>query len=121
MKSQLPSQFFFNLVLAAVVCFTIGCGESGTQGQAPDPAEVAALEAKVAEGDADAAMKLGELFAQDSANNESRITAAKWFHVAGRLGNANAGVALNTVTSGMDGDALAEAELRASAVKIPQK
>ncbi|HAV60818.1 MAG TPA: hypothetical protein DCY13_00440 [Verrucomicrobiales bacterium] len=120
MKAKSLLSSVTTLALATVLTFTVGCGEGGG-GKTPSAAEVTQLEAKVAQGDGDAAMKLGELFAADLKNQEAQITAAKWFYIAGQLEHPNASMGYQAVTKTMGGDDILEAERRANAFKLPAK
>lgn len=120
MKSNPLFSFVTALFVSTALLLTTGCG-GGEGGTAPDAAEVAALEAKVAGGDADAAMKLGELFAADLGSRESQITAAKWFHIAAKMGHLTASIGVDSVNKGLSGEENLEAERRANAFKLPAK
>jgi hypothetical protein len=119
MKLKHLSSWSFSLLLGVVLALSVGCDKGGGGGSV-NAGEVAALEAKVAQGDGDAAMKLGEMFAGQS-GKDNQIEAAKWFHVAGRLGNATAKMGLEAVTTGMPLEDQSEAELRAEKVNYPRK
>jgi TPR repeat protein len=108
------------LLLGATLVIASGCG-GGTPESSVDKAAASQLEAKVAEGDANAAMKLGEMYAADLGNKESQIEAAKWFHIAGRMGHSEAGVGLNAIIGGLPFDDQAEAERRVELFKFPAK
>lgn len=110
------------MILAATLVATTGCGKSApTADSGANSAEVTALEAKALQGDATAAFKLGEINAAKTGNKEAQIEAAKWFHLAGRLGNDNARMGLDTITGSMSLDDQGEAERRVEAIKIPGK
>ncbi|HSH14467.1 MAG TPA: hypothetical protein VLD18_00440 [Verrucomicrobiae bacterium] len=108
------------LLMSATLVIASGCG-GGTPESTVDKAAASQLEAKVAEGDASAAMKLGEMYAADVGNKESQIEAAKWFHIAGRMGHAEASVGLNAITGGLPFEDQAEAERRVELFKFPAK
>jgi len=120
MITKLFSKLCLALLLGASLALTSGCGGSGGGGSAGvDPAEVSRLEALVAQGDANAAFKLAEMHAEKVGNREAQIEAAKWAHVAGRMGHDQAKMLLDTVSRGMEGDDALEAEQRVATVKFP--
>jgi len=122
MKLKHLSSWSFSLLLGVVLAaLSVGCDSGGGGGSGSTSAgDVSALEAKVAQGDGDAAMKLGEMFAGKS-GKDNQIEAAKWFHIAGRLGNATAKMGLEAVIRGMPLEDQTEAELRAEKVNYPRK
>jgi thioredoxin-like negative regulator of GroEL len=108
------------LLLSFVLALSVGCGEGGeSDSVGVDPAEVTRLEAMVQKGDADAALKLGELYAANGENHQARIQAAKWFHIAGRMGNSDAGMLLNTITAGMTAEDDMQIQQMVESYKIP--
>ena len=110
------------VILAGTLAISTGCGKTeSTADTGASSAEVTDLEAKALQGDAAAAFKLGELNAAKTGNKEAQIEAAKWFHLAGRLGNDNARMGLDTITGSMSLDDQGEAERRVEAIKIPGK
>ena len=113
-------QLFSSLLLSATLVIAAGCG-GGAPETSVDPAAVSQLVAKVAEGDANAAMKLAEMYATDAANKESQIEATKWFHVAGRMGHSDAGVGLGAILNSIPFEDQMEAERRVEQVKFPAK
>lgn len=122
MKTTSLSKQLTSLLLGATLFVFAGCGggDSGG-GAAVNSAEVSQLEAKVAQGDSAAAMKLGELYAAKTGDREAQLEAAKWFHVASKLGNSSAGLALNAVTAQMTLDDQNEVERRVAAYPLPAK
>lgn len=122
MKIKLLSSLCQTVVLGLMMVALTGCDGGGGSGDsgAASGGEVAALEAKVAQGDAAAAMKLGETFAA-KAGKDNQIEAAKWFHVSGRLGNKTAKMGLDAITAGMPLEDQSEAELRAEKVNYPRQ
>lgn len=120
MKSTSFPKLFSVLFLIATLALA-GCGGGDSDAGAVDSAEVSQLEAKVAQGDADAALKLAELHAQKNGNREAQIEAAKWFHIATRLGHTSAAMGLNAVTANMPLEDQTEVELRVAAYKLPAK
>lgn len=109
------------LLLGVTLVIASGCGGGGGAESSVDKAAASQLEAKVAEGDAGAAMKLGEMYAADIGNKESQIEAAKWFHIAGRMGHGEASVGLNAIIGGLPFEDQAEAERRVELFKFPAK
>jgi len=122
MKITLLSKQFTSLFLGAALTLFVGCGgsESGG-GAAVNSAEVSQLETKVAQGDAAAAMKLGEMFAAKTGDREAQMEAAKWFHIAGRLGNSSASLGLTAVIGQMPLEDQSEVDRRVAAFKLPAK
>jgi TPR repeat protein len=123
MNSKPLSRIALSLLLGATLVAFTGCKKEadGSSGATISAAEMSQLEAKAAQGDGDAAMKLGEAYANKGKNREDQIAAAKWFHIAGRLGNANASMGLTTVQSQMTFDDQSEAERQAMLFKVPEK
>jgi TPR repeat protein len=122
MNTRNAIPLFSSLILSATLILAAGCGGGSGGGGAAQSGEAQQLEAKVLQqGDADAAMKLGEYYANKGTDTKTRIQAAKWFSVAGLLGNSNAKMALDTVTKGMSLEDQGEAERQALAVKLPKK
>lgn len=113
------SRHLTSLLLGAALTLFVGCGGEPEGDPALNSAEVSQLSAKVSQGDADAAMKLGEMFAAKAGDRESQIEAAKWFHLAGRLGNSSAGMGLSAVTSQMSFDDQSEVDRRVASFKLP--
>ena len=122
MKTIPLSRQVTSLLLGATLFVLAGCGgsESGG-GAAVNSAEASQLEAKVAQGDSAAALKLGELYAAKAGDREAQIEAAKWFHIASRLGNTSAGLALNAVTAQMTLEDQSEVDRRVAAFPLPAK
>lgn len=118
MTTKYFSQLFSTLLMSATLILASGCGGGGTESSV-DQAAASQLQAKVAEGDASAAMKLGEMYAADLGNKESQIEAAKWFHIAGRMGHGDAKVALDAIIGGMPFEDQSEAERRVGLFKFP--
>jgi len=112
---------FTSLFLGAALLVFVGCGGDDSGGAAINSAEASQLEAKVAQGDGDAAMKLGEMYAQKTGDREAQLEAAKWFHLAGRLGNGSASMGLNAVTAQMPLEDQDEVLRRVEAFKLPAK
>ncbi len=122
MKLTSLSKYLTSLVLGAALVLVAGCGGGDSSSSVTiDPAAVSQLEAKVAQGDADAAMKLGEMYAAKTGDREAQMTAAKWFHISARLGNSSAAMGLSAVTSQMSFDDQAEVERRVESYKLPTK
>lgn len=117
LKSLLP--LFFSMCFATVLSLTVGCGGAGEGGAGVDAGEISALETKATAGDADAAFKAGELYAQDSDNSASQLAALKWFHIAKKLGKSEATLAISTLESTSDGEVIMEAMRQADAFKVP--
>lgn len=113
-------QLLSTLLLSATLVLSAGCG-GGTPASTVDQAAASQLVAKVAEGDANAAMKLAEMYASDVANKESQIEATKWFHVASRMGHSDAGVGLGAILNSIPFEDQMEAERRVELVKFPAK
>ena len=108
------------MVMALTLALAPGCGGGGNEGDSAT-AEVRELETKATQGDPVAAMALAEKLAAKTKNKEAQIEALKWFHVAGRLGNANAKFGIEVLQKNLGGDDVMEAERRAAAVKLPTK
>lgn len=122
MKTTSLSKQLTSLLLGATLFAFAGCGGGDSEGGAPiNSAEVSQLEAKVSQGDSAAAMKLGELYAAKTGDHEAQLEAAKWFQIAGRLGNSSASLALNAVTSQMTLDDQSEVDRRVAAFPLPAK
>lgn len=107
-----------SLLLTATLVLVAGCGGGGAESKI-DQAAVSQLTAKVAEGDASAAMKLGEMYATDTGVRESQIEAVKWFSIASRMGHGDAKVAYDTLNNSLPFEDQAEAERRVALFKIP--
>ena len=114
-KSLLPVAV--SMFCAAALLLTIGCGGEGG-GPASTDAEVSALEAKAATGDADAAFKAGEIYAQETDKPASMVAALKWFHIAKKLGNEQASLAITTLEATADGDQIMEAMRQADKFSV---
>jgi TPR repeat protein len=109
-------------LLAASVLLTIGCGgDGGGNDTASSTTEIAALEAKANQGDAAAAYKVGEIYAQDSEKNASMVAALKWFRIAQKLGNTDASLAIQTLEKGATPEQMMEALQKAEAFTVPAK
>jgi hypothetical protein len=107
------------LFLAVTLVAVPGCGGGG-KSDAPS-VETSQLEAKAKQGDAAAAMSLAEKLAAKTGSKETQIEALKWFHIASRLGNANARMGVEVLQKNLSGEDVMEAERRAAAFKVPAK
>lgn len=108
--------------LAVSLLLTLGCGGDGGSSAAGSASQdVPALEAKANQGDADAAYKLGEIFAQDSEKKASMVEALKWFHISQKLGNTAASLAVTTLEKGATPEQMMEALQKAEAFKVTTK
>ncbi len=122
MKITLLSKQFTSLFLGATLTLFVGCGGGESDGGAAvNSAEVSQLETKVAQGDATAAMKLGEMFASKTGDREAQMEAAKWFHIAGRLGDSSASMGLTAVIGQMPLEDQSEVDRRVASFKLPTK
>lgn len=114
-------KFFSAILLGTAVVISSGCGGGDKSSGSVDPAKVTELQAKIQQGDGDAAFQLGELYAAHADNKESAINAALYFTVAGGLGNGNAKAALDAINAGLTAEDKMELDRRVGAYKMPTK
>ena len=117
MKIKFLIRFFSSVLCAASLLVAMGCGGEGGGAGSTD-AKVSALEAKAAAGDADAAFQAGEIYAEESDKPASMIAALKWFHIAKKLGNEQATLAISTLERTADGDQIMEAMRQADKFSV---
>jgi len=106
-------------VLAAALLLTVGCGGDANNTDSAT-VDVAKLEAKALKGDADAAYKAAEIFAQDSGEDASMIAALKWFRVAQVLGNPEAALAVTTLERSATPTQIEKGMAQAMAFKVQE-